>query len=77
MPSDTFQTAVYFAAAIGRFLIVDYDAKAKPGCYVAVTRDDAGRISVQRYKGQPHFGVVRMLETYAEWCRQWEIEFPV
>jgi hypothetical protein len=59
-----FETQVYFAKAIDRFLRIDKHANPAPGDLVAVKRLAAGKIKVQRYYGQQNLGVVRVLERY-------------
>lgn len=62
--SDRFQTRVYYAKKIRRFAILDSHARAHPRNWVAVKYLDAGRIAVERFCGQRHFGVVRLLKTF-------------
>lgn len=62
--SDRFKTQVYYAKATGRFAILDNHVRPRPQSWVAVKYLPAGRIAVQRYRGQPHFGVVRFLKTF-------------
>jgi hypothetical protein len=59
-----FETRVYYAKAIRRFLRIDSYADPAPGDLVAVKRLAAGKVKVQRYYGQKHLGVVRVLERY-------------
>ena len=58
------ETQVYYAKAIRSFLRFDHHANATPGDLVAVKRLSAGKIKVQKYYGQKHLGVVRVLEPY-------------
>ena len=62
--SDRYQTQVYYAKAIGRFAILDSHARPRPCNWVAVKYLTAGRIAVERFRGQRHFGVVRLLNTF-------------
>lgn len=61
---DSFETQVYYAKRIGRFLRIDRLAKPTLGDLVAVEQLAADKIRVQRYRGQAYIGVVRVLELY-------------
>lgn len=63
--SDRFQTQVYYAKKIQRFAILDSHARPLPRNWVAVKYLTAGRIAVERFRGQRHFGVVRLLKTFS------------
>ena len=62
--SDRYQTQVYYAKAIRRFAILDSQARPRPRSWVAVKYLTAGRIAVERFHGQRHFGVVRLLKVF-------------
>jgi hypothetical protein len=62
---DRFETQVYYAEAIKRFLTIDRRAKPTHCDWVAVRRMSADRIKIQRYRGQSFIGVVRVLRRYS------------
>lgn len=59
-----FETQVYYAKRIRRFLRIDRHAMPTLGDLVAVERLAPDKIRVQRYRGQSYIGVVRVLELY-------------
>jgi hypothetical protein len=62
--SDTFK-AVWYAAAVSRFLIVNKTARPKADDYVVVRmKEDGRKLAIERYKGQPRHGVVVFLSPY-------------
>lgn len=59
-----FETQVYYAAEIDRFLTVRWSASANPKDWVVVGSYTTGEIVIQRYHNQAHMGVISVLESY-------------
>lgn len=61
--SDRFETQVFYAGAIRKFLMIDRYAKPRSRNWVAVNLT-AEKVCIERFRGQRHFGVVQILKRF-------------
>jgi len=59
-----FQTQVYYCETMDLFIAVDCHARPTPNGWVVVKHVAPGEIVIERYHGQSHVGVVRLLQFY-------------
>lgn len=61
-----FQTQVYYVQTMDRFIAVGSNSCVTPtqSDWVVVQRVTADEVVIERYHGQPYFGVVRFLQFY-------------
>ena len=68
---DRFVAQIYYAKAIQRFLLIDRHIRPMRRHWVAVKRISAGKIAIERFRGQKYLGVVRLLNLYQVAQSKW------
>ena len=59
---DHFEGQIYYIETMDLFHLIDRNAKPNMNDLVAVERLPTRQIVIERYRGQPFFGVVRVLK---------------
>lgn len=71
-PTDNrFVSRIYYAKAIQRFLLIDRHTRPLRRHWVVVKRISAGKIAIERFRGQNYLGVARILNTYQAAQSKW------
>lgn len=61
---DRFEQNLYYIETIDTFHLLDANAKPTSNSLVATARLPDGHLIIEQFRGQPHIGVVRVLEKY-------------
>jgi len=61
---DRFEEELYYIEAMDLFHLLDRKSKPNSNSLVAIDRLSNGQLVIERFHGQPHIGVVRVLKNY-------------